>query len=172
MDQKFLEGLGLSKENIDKIIGENAKDVNAVKSELTTAQNTIQTLQNTANKFEGVDVEKLKTDLANLQTKYDDDIKEVKLSAALDTALMGSKARDVKAVKPFLDMSLIKLDGEKVLGLEEQIKGIKESKSFLFEEESSKPPIKTGMRQTGTEGSTDKKEEANSALRAYFGKEE
>lgn len=172
MEKKFLEGLGLSDENIIAILSENDKEVGVVKTELTTANTTINNLKSAAKDFEGVDVGKLKGDLETLQTKYNDDINAVKLSAALDSALMGAKARDVRAVKPFLDMSLVKLDGEKVLGLEEQLKGIRESKAFLFEEEQGKPSFKSGMRQTGTEGTPDKKEEANNAFRSLLGKGE
>lgn len=171
MKREFLEGMGLSKENIDTIMAENGKDITAVKEELNTANTTIATLRNTVAKYDGVDVEKLKGDITSWETKYNEDIAELKLNSALDSALLGARARDVKAIKPFIDMNLVKLEGEKVIGLEEQLKGIKETKGFLFEEET-KTPFRTGMRQTGTETMVDKKEEANAALRAAFGKEE
>jgi len=84
--------------------------------------------------------------------------------------LVGAKVRDAKAVKPFLNMELIKLDGDKLLGFEEQLKNVKETKGFLFEEDV-KPAFKTGIKQSGADGGNDKKEEANAALRAPFGKE-
>ena len=118
-----------------------------------------------------MDVKKLKTDVTNWETKYNNDIAALKLNSALDSALMGAKARDVKAVKPFINMELIKLDGDKLTGFDEQIKSIKENKGFLFEDEK-KPTFRTGMRQNGSEGTTDKKEEANAAFRSLFGKGE
>lgn len=170
MKREFLEGMGLSKENIDTIMSENGKDINAVKDELNTANATITTLKNTVAKYDGVDVEKMKNDIAAWEAKYNADISELKMNSSLEAALLGAKARDIKAVKPFIDMNLIKLDGDKIIGLEEQLRGVKEAKGFLFEEET-KVPFRTGMRQTGTEGAIDKKEEANAALRAAFGKE-
>lgn len=171
MKREFLEGMGLSKENIDNIMAENGKDINSVQNELNTANTTITTLKNTVAKFDGVDIEKLKTDATTWETKYNNDISALKLNSALETALIGAKARDAKAVKPFLNMDLIKLDGDKLLGFDEQLKNVKETKTFLFEDET-KPAFKTGMKQLGTEGGTDKKDEANAALRAAFGKGE
>lgn len=171
MKREFLEGMGLSKENIDSIMAENGKDINAVQSELNTANTTITTLKNTVAKFDGVDIEKLKNDATAWETKYNKDISALKLNSALDNALIGAKARDVKAIKPFLNMDLIKLDGDKLLGFEEQLKSVKETKGFLFEDDV-KPPMRTGIKQSGADGSNDKKEEANAALRAAFGKGE
>lgn len=178
MKTEFLKGLGLSQDVIDKIMAENGKDVEAEKAkitaketELTTANQTIKDLQDTIKKYDGKDPAKLEADLTALQTKYNTDISAAKLSSALDVALVGAKARDIKAVKPFLNTELIKLDGDKLLGLEEQLKNIKETKSFLFEDEKPIPSVKTGMRQTGSEGTPDKKEEANAAFRSLFGKE-
>lgn len=178
MKTEFLKGLGLTQEVIDKVMAENGKDIAAEQakttskeSELSTANQTIKGLQDTIKKYDGKDPAKLESDLAALKNKYDTDISAAKLSSALDIALVGAKARDIKAVKPFLNTELIKLDGDKLLGFEEQLKNIKESKSFLFEDEKPAPPVKTGMRQTGTEGTPDKKEEANAAFRSLFGKE-
>lgn len=171
MKREFLEGMGISKENIDNIMAENGKDIKTVQDELSTANTTISTLKNTVAKFDGVDIEKLKTDAAAWETKYNTDISALKLNSALETALVGAKARDVKAVKPFLNMDLIKLDGDKLLGFDEQLKNVKETKGFLFEDDV-KPAFKTGIKQSGTDGGNDKKEEANAALRAAFGKGE
>lgn len=106
--------------------------------ELDTANKNIIGLQDTVKKFDGVDVEKLKTDLATAQTKYETDVGTLKRDSAVDIALLAAKARDVKAVRPFLDMDTVKLDGDKVLGLEEQLAKLKADKSFLFEEENKK----------------------------------
>lgn len=145
MKTELLKKLGLSPDVIDKIMAENGKDIAAEQAkttakigELETANQIINELRKTVKKYDGKDPVKLESDLTALQKKYDDDIAAAKLSSALDMALMGAKARDIIAVKPFLNLGLIKLDGDKVLGLEEQLKSIKESKSFLFEEEHSR----------------------------------
>lgn len=178
MKTEDLKAMGLTQEQIDKVMAENGKDIEAEKAkivakeaELNTANQTIKDLQETAKKYDGKDPTKLESDLKALQSKYDTDILANKLSSALDLALVGAKARDIKAVKPFLNTELIRLDGDKLLGFDEQLKNIKETKSFLFDDEKPVIPVKTGMRQTGNEGTPDKKEEANAAFRSLFGKE-
>lgn len=101
-------------------------------TELATANNTIRELQDAVKKFDGVDVDKLKGDMAALQTKYDSDLAAAKLDNALNLALMEAKARDTKLVKALLDMSVIKQDGETVLGLKEQLDNIVNTHGYLF----------------------------------------
>ena len=110
-----------------------AKDKFANKeNELATANNTIRELQDAAKKWDGVDVDKLKGDMAALQTKYDNDIAAVKLDNAINLALVEAKARDPKLVKALLDMSVIKQDGETLLGLKDQLENITNSHGYLF----------------------------------------
>ncbi len=106
-------------------------------TELATAQNTIRELQDAAKKWDGVDVEKLKGDMAALQTKYDSDIAAAKLDNAINLALVEAKARDPKLVKALLDMSIIKQDGETLLGLKDQLDNITSSHGYLFSVEDS-----------------------------------
>src|SRR5690606_32691207 len=71
---------------------------------------------------------------------------------ALKDALTAAKVRNPKAAKALLNIEAIKLDGDKLLGLEEQLNSIKESDPYLFEEEQqdpSKPSFTTGQHQTG-----------------------
>ena len=107
--------------------------------ELNTANETIKGLKDTVAKFDGVDVEKLKKDASDWENKYNTDIAAVKLDSAVSMALVEAKAKNPKLVKAALDMSVIKLDGEKVLGLSEQLDKIKESDSYLFDVEQPKP---------------------------------
>lgn len=104
-------------------------------NELTKANNTIKGLQDTVAKFDGVDVEKLKKDASDWENKYNTDIAAVKLDNAVNMKLVGAKAKNPKLVKSALDMSVIKLDGENVLGLTEQLDKLKESDGYLFEDE-------------------------------------
>ena len=129
------EGGYVDKHKLDDKIGE-----------LSKANETIQGLQETVKKFDGVDVDKLKKDLADTQTKYETDVGSQKRDSPLNLALLGAKARDVKAVRPFLDMDTVKLDGDKVLGLDEQLQKLKTEKSFLFEEDKPAGPKASAAR--------------------------
>lgn len=140
MERKFLEDLGLEKEAVDKIMAENGKDVEAQKAKttaaetnLSTANATIKDLQDTVKKFDGVDVEKLRTDLKDLQVKYDTDTAAIKLGNAVELALRDAKVKNPKPVKAMLDMSIVKIDGDKVLGLTEQLDNLRKSDEYLFE---------------------------------------
>lgn len=112
-------------------------DFNSKNDELKRANDTIKDLQDTAKKFDGVDIEKLRGDLTTLQSKYDTDIAAMRRDNALDVALTGAKARDLKAVRALLDMDTIKLDGNKLVGFDDQIKALQKDKAFLFEGDSA-----------------------------------
>ena len=116
-------------------------------AELSAAQTTIAGLQDTVKKFDGVDIEKLKKDAADWETKYNTDISAMKLDSAVNVALLEAKVKNPKLARAGLDMSLVKLDGEKLLGLSEQIDALKKSDSYLFEEAGSGdggPRVNTG----------------------------
>lgn len=141
--EELLE-LGLTKEQADAVFALNGKDVNKAKgdleaklAELETANKTIQGLQDTVKKFDGVDVEKLRGDLADLQRQYDTDISAAKLDSALGMALVEAKAKNPALAKRALDVSALKLDGDKLLGLDEQLKKLRETDGYLFEEKAA-----------------------------------
>lgn len=105
-------------------------------NELTTAQNTIAGLQDTVKKFDGVDIDGLKRSVADWETKYNTDLAAVKLDSALDMALVNAKVKNPKLARAGLDMSIIKMDGDKLLGLTEQLDALKKSDGYLFEDET------------------------------------
>lgn len=55
---------------------------------------------------------------------------------ALERKLVEAKAKNVKATKALLDTAKLKLDGETVLGLEDQLKALRESDPYLFGEDN------------------------------------
>ena len=130
-----------------------------VVAELGTANDTIKGLRETVAKFDGVDVEKLKKDASDWENKYNTDIAAVKLDSAVHTGLVEAGAINPKVAKAALDMSVIKLDGENVLGLKEQIDSLKESDAYLFKAEQKEEDkggafvFKTGAPHGG--GNTD-----------------
>lgn len=188
MKTEFLKELGLSQEQIDKIMAENGKDIAAEQAkttakdgELTKANETIKGLQEAVKKFDGVDVDKLKQSAADWESKYNTDIaaerakaENIRKEYALKDALKGLGVLDPDYLI-FKQGGLEKFafaDGKPV-GLEDITKPYKEKSPHLFHQEESKPLIKTGLsHQGGGEGSSDKKEAANAAFRSLFGKGE
>ena len=105
--------------------------------ELDTANTTIAGLKETVKKFDGVDVQKLKDDLAGMETKYITDISNIKRDSALDMAIMQAKGRNPKAIKALLDMEKVKVkDDGSLEGLD--LEALKKSDSYLFDVEEHK----------------------------------
>ena len=59
---------------------------------------------------------------------------QMKLDFALERALTAAKAKNPKAVKALLDLEKVKLDGEQLLGLDDQLKELQKSDAYLFGE--------------------------------------
>lgn len=70
----------------------------------------------------------------NEQTKsdYEQKLEGQKFDFAVEQALSKSEAKNVKAVKALLDLESVKMDGDKLLGLEDQVKDLKEKEPYLF----------------------------------------
>lgn len=111
--------------------------VNDLTTELNTANTTIKDLKETVSKFDGVDIEGLKKQAADLEEKYNTDMAAVKLDSAVNLGLIQAKVKNPKLAKAALDMAIIKLDGEKLLGFTEQVDALKESDAYLFEVEDT-----------------------------------
>lgn len=107
----------------------------AKEAELTTANTTIKNLQGEIKKWDGVDVDKLKTAAADWETKYNQDTAKIRTDSAVEIALMRAKAKNPKAARALLDEAKIKLDGDKVLGLDDQLEALKKSDAYLFDAE-------------------------------------
>lgn len=148
MNRDFLESLGLEKDSVNAIMAEHGKTVNAVKSDLVTAEQEADALkEQLANR--DADIEKLKADggssdelkaqLDELTSKYETDteqlnakLSETKLNHAVEMGLKDSGAKNVKAAKALLDFETIKLTDSGVDGLKEQLEQIKTDNDYLF----------------------------------------
>ena len=116
-------------------------------------------------KLEGYDPE-WKTKAEAAQAKLDAE----RMEDAILRGVTGAKARSAKAVLALIDREKLKYAGGEVIGLDKQLEALKtgEDTAFLFEQEHAQ---KTGMsHQNAGEGATGKKEAANDALRALFGR--
>lgn len=131
MKRKFLEDLGLEKEVIDKVMAENGNDINAEKAKAADIQSQLDASnkiikerdkQLTDLKNSTGDVEAMKNQIETLQkankdalTKYQADIKELKVNNMIETELAKHGALNNRAVKALLDVNMenitIKDDG-------------------------------------------------------------
>ncbi len=160
MKKEDLAALGLSEEQSRGVLALCSR----VQSELDAANDTIRSLRETAEKFDGADADKLRRDLEALQGRYDADLGEARLNGALDAALLTARARDPRAVRPFIDMERLSLDGDRLTGLDEQLAALREEKAFLFDDPL---PLCTGARHgAASMRFFSAHDEANAALRA------
>ena len=82
-------------------------------------------------------IEQLQNDNKKKDEEYQAELKDLKLTNAIKLAITDS-AQDIDLVTGLIDKSkLILSEDGKVTGLDEQITGLKESKSFLFKSEES-----------------------------------
>lgn len=94
------------------------------------------------NDLKNIDPEKLQQEISDLQQANKDKDKEhaeqtakQQKEFAIELALRDAKALNTKAVKALLDSESIKLDGETLLGLDDQLKTLQESDAYLFKQE-------------------------------------
>lgn len=137
IDERYSKLKG-QKEALDDEIEEANKTIKSLKD----ANGDNEVLQQTIKDHEGT-IEQLKAD-------NESKISEITFNYALDVALRNAKVKNPKAVQALLDTSIMKVDGDKLVGLEEQIKEIKETDPYMFEDET--PPSTGG---SGNFGRTD-----------------
>ena len=85
--------------------------------------------------------EELKQAIADLKKanneqklEYEKNIYTSKLNNKLDLIIAGAGAKDSKLVRTLLDSEIIKLDGDTVIGVNEQLEKVKASHPYLFGE--------------------------------------
>lgn len=84
-------------------------------------------------------IEQLKSDLKKKETTHAAEIADMKMTNAIQAAI-GSVAQDSELVAGLLDRTKLILTEEgKVTGLDDQLKGLKESKPFLFKDTAGYP---------------------------------
>jgi len=77
-------------------------------------------------------IEALQAENKKAAEEWQAKMSQMKLDFALEKALAAAKAKNPKAVKALLDMEKVKLDGEQLLGLDDQLKALQQSDPYLF----------------------------------------
>jgi len=164
MNKKDLTELGIAEDIAEKIIVMHGKDIEKHKTALETAQAEGKSVKDQlaeASKqieaFKGMDIDGIKKAADDWKAKAEKaeadaktQLDALKFDHSLDTALSAAKAKNSKAVKALLDVANLKLndtDGS-IIGLEDQLKKIKEGNDYLFESDTPTPKIVTGGKQT------------------------
>lgn len=117
-----------------------------LEADIKTRDEQIESLKKVDAEGLKAEIEKLQNENKAAQEKYDADMRKIQIDNAVEKALLGAKAKNIKAVKALLDLEKAELDGENIKGLEDQLKKLTESEDskFLFDVEN-KPNI-TGIK--------------------------
>ena len=178
MNKEDLSELGLSEEQVEKVLSANAEQLKGFipKSRFDEVNNTKKQLEKDLKdrdvqlenlKNSSGDVETMKQTIENLQRdnkaakdNFEAELAKFKLESAIDTTLLGSNAINTRAVKALLDMDKIKLDGDVLIGINEQLEALKtaEDSKMLFKvtETKQKEPSFSGVKpgEGNTQNST------------------
>lgn len=121
---------------------ERFNEVNEEKKELKT-QIEDRDKQLKELKIKAAGNEELTTKITELETlnnqtkeEYENKIAALRKETSIELKLKDEKAKNIKAVKALLDLEKVSLDGDNLIGLDEQLKLLKEKESYLFGEDS------------------------------------
>lgn len=117
------------------------------------------------------EINRLQEENKQAQKQYEEELNKIKLENAIEKALISAKAKNIKAVKALLDLEKIKLNGEELIGLKEQLDNLQkaEDSKFLFNIADEKPSfnfkgIKPGEK-TDKSGTDDQPKTLADAIR-------
>lgn len=162
--EDFIE-IGLTEEQAEKaaeksaeelkgyVSSERFQEINEAKKkaeqDVKDRDNQIEEIKKSAGDNEELrkQIEQLQRTSKEAEQKYQEELNDTKLTNAIKMAIVG-KTHDEDLVAGLFDKSkLVLSDDGKVVGIDEQLKSIKESKSFLFKEEQK--PDKPGFHKVG-----------------------
>lgn len=191
MKRKFLEDMGLEKEQVDKILDENSQDigktkgdsekiqkdldaanaeVESLKGQISDRDKQLETLKNSTGDVEGMkqEIAKLQADNKAKDDAHAAEIKQIKIDAAIDSALTGAKAKNNTAVKALLkDLDKAELaDDGTIKGLAEQIEALQKSDAYLFDTTTKKKTQVKGAKP-GESGNDDGDHEVDTSKMTY-----
>ncbi|MGN0657845.1 MAG: phage scaffolding protein [Ruminiclostridium sp.] len=158
---EILSGLGMEipedkQSELNRQVAENYKTIaefDKAKGRLETERDNyksqLETAQTALKEFEGVDVKELNgkiaqltSDLQTQQNAYDLRIAEMEFMGAIDSAVAGSGARNVKAVKALLDLDTLRKSKNRSEDIKAEIEKVKTENAYMFEDA---PKITTGV---------------------------
>ncbi|MBR0592099.1 phage scaffolding protein [Bacillus pumilus] len=150
-DQKIdivSNGQWFPKERFDAVNNEKKE----LKSQLDERDQQLNTLQKQAKGNEELQnaIEQLQEENKKASEEYQQKLDKQAFDFAIESALRDAKARNIKSVKANLNVEELKLAGDKVIGLDEQLSALKESDSYLFEAENDSSPGLAGRQPHGT----------------------
>lgn len=175
MKREFLKELGLTDEQVDKVMTENGKDIEKAKGDLAAKETELEEVKGqleAANKqieeFREMDIESIKQAAEEYKEKFEqaeidaqEKLEALQFEHNLERQIVAAKAKNVKAVKALLDIDTLRKSKNQSEDIKAAIKAVQKDNDYLFGE-SGKPNIFAGGNPNG--GSVDK----NPFSKEYF----
>lgn len=176
MKRDFLEGLGLEKDVIDKVMAENGKDIEAEKAKVKAAeserdklQEQLDTATEALDKFKDVKPDELQQTITDLRKQIKDKDDEYAAKEAdrafresVETAIKDAGGKNAKAIMALLDLDALKESKNQKDDVKTALEGLAKDNDYLF---GSSEPIQNPTHSTNNP----KPEDGDSALRAAMG---
>lgn len=170
MKREMLKEIGLTDEQIDKVMAENGSDIekhkaaaetsktelDGLKAQLAERDKQLKELQSGAGDNAALKEQLAALEAANKEQKaaFEQQMQDLRFQAALQTELLKADVVDADLVGVKLDKGKIKLNDDGTLaGLSEQLDGLKTSYSFLFKQTA---PVITGAEPANKTKPVDK----------------
>lgn len=165
MNKEQLVALGLTEDQADKVVAgfgqmipksrldEKIEEVKTLKEQIGERDTQLEELKKVDAKGLQAKIDELQTANETAKKDYEAKLKETQLSSAVKLAITG-KVHDADLVASLIDGKTIELDadGNVTKGLDEQLKALQESKSFLFvPEKEEKSPTFKGWNPAGSD---------------------
>ena len=105
-----------------------------LEADLTARDTQLEELKKAAGTSEELkaQIEQLQAENQKAAEEWQAKMAQMQLDFAIEKALAAAKAKNAKAVKALLDMEKVKLDGDQLLGIDDQLKAIQQSDPYLF----------------------------------------
>lgn len=113
---------------------DRGQTIKNLKEEMETLKNTQVQKENEYTNYKKGSISQADYELkvAEITANSQKELANVKLHSAVDMALTNAGSRNVKASKALLNLDSVKLDGENIIGLKEQLEALKTSDAYLF----------------------------------------
>ena len=151
--KELLKKAGIEEEKVDGVISDISKELpkhfipkdkynevaeakKKLETDIQDRDKQLEDLKNAAGSNEELkaQIEQLQAENQKAAEEWQAKMAQMQLDFAIEKALAAAKAKNPKAVKALLDMEKVKLDGEQLLGLDDQLKAIQQSDPYLFGE--------------------------------------
>jgi predicted RNase H-like nuclease (RuvC/YqgF family) len=151
--KEILKKAGIEEGKLDSVIGDISKELpkyfipkdkyneaaeakKKLEADIQERDKQLEDLKKAAGSNEELkaQIEQLQAENKKAADEWQAKIAQMQLDFAIEKALTTAKAKNAKAVKALLDMEKVKLDGEQLLGLDDQLKTLKETDPYLFGE--------------------------------------